>query len=102
MNAFIHVCNCICCIHATYAAIWTVCMSVHVHKRTYSHVDSHMQGWSCGCVSGMHVTLHYCMCVYEYMTACVSVCVLVAVLSLLAVSQGALINILQAFGVLDA
>lgn len=50
----------------------------------------------------MHVTLHYCVCVYESMTVCVCECVLVAVFSLLGLSQGALINIFQALGALDA
>lgn len=81
-----------------YVPAWTACMQTDTH----SHIESH----KCyGCVLGMHVTLHYCVCMCEYMNACVCVCqcVLVAVISLLSVvSQGALVNVLQAFGVLNA
>jgi len=50
----------------------------------------------------MHVTLHCCLCVYEYMTMCVGEYALVAVFSVLGLSQAALINILQALSILDA
>lgn len=84
MNAYIHVPICI----PAYVFAWTIWMQVSI------------------CME-MHI--HTCLDVYQaFIYPCISVCkncglcVLVAVFSLLGLSQRALINILQALSTLDA
>lgn len=50
------------------------CLHMHLHVQYVSihlHIESNIGMCDYGCVSGMRVTLHYCLSVYEYMTLCV-------------------------------
>lgn len=52
------------------------CLHMQLHVQYVSmhlHIESNIGMCNYGCVSGMHVTLHYCLSVYEYITLCVSV-----------------------------